>query len=56
MNRVVFGGFYQPSCTPVPPANTKWFGAIKVPCTPYDPADARRLVARSGIANPTVTS
>ena len=44
----------QPSCTPVPPANTKWFDATKVPCTPYDPADAQQLVARSGIANPTV--
>jgi peptide/nickel transport system substrate-binding protein len=54
LNRVVFDGFYQPSCSPVPPANTKWFDAIKVPCTPYDPADAKRLVAKSGIANPTV--
>ena len=54
MNRVVFGGFYQPSCTPIPPANTEWYAAVKVPCTPYDPTDARRLVARSGVANPTV--
>jgi peptide/nickel transport system substrate-binding protein len=54
VNRVAFGGFYQPSCTPVPPANTTWYPAIKVPCTPYDPADARRLVAQSGITNPTV--
>ncbi len=55
LNRVVFGGFYQPSCTPIPPANTKWFSAVKVPCTPYDPSDAKRLVVKSGIANPTVT-
>jgi peptide/nickel transport system substrate-binding protein len=27
---------------------------IKVPCTPYDPADARKLVAASGYTNPTV--
>ena len=54
VNRVAFGGLYQPTCTPVPPANTLWYPAIKVPCTPYNPADARRLVARSGIANPTV--
>jgi peptide/nickel transport system substrate-binding protein len=54
VNRVAFGGLYQPSCTPVPPANTMWYPAIKVPCTPYDPADARRLVAWSGIAHPTV--
>ena len=25
-----------------------------IPCTPYDPADARKLVAKSGISNPTV--
>src|SRR4029450_7294712 len=25
-----------------------------VRCTPYDPADARKLVARSGFSNPTV--
>jgi peptide/nickel transport system substrate-binding protein len=55
LNRVVWGGLYQPTCTPIPPANTKWFNAVKVPCTPYDPADARRLVAKSGIANPTVS-
>jgi peptide/nickel transport system substrate-binding protein len=54
VNQVAFGGLYQPSCTPVPSANTLWYPAIKVPCTPYDPADARRLVARAGIANPTV--
>jgi peptide/nickel transport system substrate-binding protein len=53
-NQVAFGGLYQPSCTPVPAANTLWYPAIKVPCTPYDPADARRLVARSGVANPAV--
>jgi peptide/nickel transport system substrate-binding protein len=55
MNRVVFGGLVQPSCTPIPPANTTWFNAVKVPCTSYDPAGAKRLVAKSGIASPTVT-
>jgi peptide/nickel transport system substrate-binding protein len=54
LNRVVNGGLFQPSCTPIPPANTAWYQATKVPCTPYDPKDARRLVAASGIANPTV--
>jgi ABC-type transport system substrate-binding protein len=38
----------------IPPANTTWFDAIKAPCTPYDPADAKRLVARSGFPTPTV--
>jgi peptide/nickel transport system substrate-binding protein len=53
LNKVVFGGLYQPSCTPVAPASS-WFAATKIPCTPYDPADARKLVARSGFSNPTV--
>ena len=54
LNKVVFNGLYQPSCTLIPPANTTWFNLIKVPCTPYDPADARKLVATSGFPNPTV--
>jgi peptide/nickel transport system substrate-binding protein len=54
LNKVVFGGLYQPSCTMVPPANRFWFPLIQVPCTPYDPADARRLVAASGFPHPTV--
>jgi peptide/nickel transport system substrate-binding protein len=54
MNKVVFSGLYQASCTPIPPANTAWFALIKVPCTPYDPADAKKLVAKAGVSNPTV--
>ena len=38
----------------VPPANSAWYPLIQVPCTPYDPADARRLVAASGFPHPTV--
>jgi len=38
----------------VPPANTVWFDLVKVPCTPYDPTDAKRLVAKYGVSNPTV--
>jgi peptide/nickel transport system substrate-binding protein len=54
LNKVVFGGLYQPSCTMVPPANRAWFPLIQVPCTPYDPTDARKLVAASGFPHPTV--
>jgi peptide/nickel transport system substrate-binding protein len=54
LNRVVFDGRYQPSCTMIPPSNTVWFAATKVPCTPYDPRHARKLVAASGFPNPTV--
>jgi peptide/nickel transport system substrate-binding protein len=54
LNKVVFGGIFQATCTPIPPANTAWFDSIKVPCTPYDPSDAKKLVAKSGFTNPTV--
>jgi peptide/nickel transport system substrate-binding protein len=54
LNKVVFSSLDVPSCTPVSPANTEWYPSIKVPCTPYDPADARKLVAASGYSNPTV--
>src|SRR4029453_10039994 len=50
----VFSGLYQPSCTPIAPANTTWYPATKVSCTPYDPADAKRRLASSGVSNPTV--
>jgi peptide/nickel transport system substrate-binding protein len=54
MDRVVFGGLVQTSCTPIAPANTTWYDATKVPCTPYDPVHARKLVAAAGFSNPTV--
>jgi peptide/nickel transport system substrate-binding protein len=54
MNKVVFGGLEQVSCTPIPPADTPWFDSTKVSCTPYNPADARKLIAASGFSNPTV--
>jgi peptide/nickel transport system substrate-binding protein len=54
LNRVVFDGLFQPSCTPIPPSNTTWYAATQVACTPYNPKDARKLVAASGFANPTV--
>jgi peptide/nickel transport system substrate-binding protein len=54
LNRVVFGGLAQPSCTPIPPSNVAWYEATQVPCTPYNPKHAKQLVAASGFANPTV--
>jgi peptide/nickel transport system substrate-binding protein len=52
LGRVLFGGNVQRGCMPISPASS-WFDAT-VKCTPYDPADARKLVRASGIANPTV--
>ena len=53
-NRVVYSGLEQVSCTLVPPEDTAWYDATKVPCTPYNPTDAKKLVASSGFPNPTV--
>jgi peptide/nickel transport system substrate-binding protein len=41
----------QPGCTLVPPGSA-YFDPVT--CTPYDPAAARKLVAASGIPDPTV--
>jgi peptide/nickel transport system substrate-binding protein len=54
LNKVVFAGENEPSCTMIPAADTLWFDSTSVPCTPYDPKDARRLVAASGFPSPTV--
>ena len=42
-----------PDCTPISPSSTKVFDPT-IKCTPYNPQDAKRLVAKSGIQNPTV--
>jgi peptide/nickel transport system substrate-binding protein len=54
LNKILFGGLFQPSCTEIAPANAAWFDATKITCTPYDPKHARKLVAESGFPNPTV--
>jgi peptide/nickel transport system substrate-binding protein len=54
LNRVVFGGTNVPGCTPLSPAAGDWYTATNVPCTPYDPVQARKLVQQSGYSNPTV--
>jgi peptide/nickel transport system substrate-binding protein len=53
LNKVVFRGLNIPGCTPVSPAAGVWFDPT-IQCTPYDPAQAKKLVAQSGISNPTV--
>ena len=50
--RVVNLGQSVPDCTPVSPASPAFDPTIS--CTPYDPAHARNLVAKSGFSNPTV--
>jgi peptide/nickel transport system substrate-binding protein len=48
----VVGPVDQPACTPIVPNSPYFDPTIK--CTPYDPADAKKLIAASGISNPTV--
>jgi peptide/nickel transport system substrate-binding protein len=52
MNKVVFAGTTQTGCTPMSPASPAFDASIR--CTPYNPSDARKLVAQSGFPNPTV--
>ena len=39
--RVAWNGVAIPSCTLIPAADTEWYPQTKVPCTPYDPKDAK---------------
>ena len=52
LNKVVFGGTVLPGCTPVSPASSWYDPSVK--CTPFNPADAKKLVQQSGVSNPTV--
>src|SRR5262249_19874697 len=52
LTKVVYDGLFQPGCTPVSPASPDFDPTVR--CTPYDPGNAKKLVAKSGIANPTV--
>jgi peptide/nickel transport system substrate-binding protein len=50
--RVVKDGQATPDCLPIPPSSPIYDTTVK--CTGYDPRDARKLVAESGIPNPTI--
>jgi peptide/nickel transport system substrate-binding protein len=51
-SRVAWSGVRQPSCTLIPSDDNEWYAHTKVPCTRYDPTDAKRLVASSGYPLP----
>src|SRR5262249_40915292 len=51
--KVVYNGELVPDCTPISPQSTAVYDPT-IKCPPYDPQDAKRLVAKSGVANPTV--
>jgi peptide/nickel transport system substrate-binding protein len=52
LQKVVWRTGAAPTCTVVPPNDTEWYAQVKVPCTPYDPTNARKLVAASGFPTP----
>jgi peptide/nickel transport system substrate-binding protein len=52
VSRVAWSGVRKPSCTLIPSDDNEWYAQTKVPCTPYDPKDAKRLVAVSGYPLP----
>jgi peptide/nickel transport system substrate-binding protein len=52
ISRVAWSGIRKPSCTLIPSDDNEWYPQTKVPCTPYDPKDAKRLVAASGYPLP----
>ena len=51
--KVVYDGAMVPDCTPISPESTAVYDPT-IRCTPYDPQDAKRLVAKAGYTNPTV--
>jgi peptide/nickel transport system substrate-binding protein len=52
MNKVVFGGTVLPGCTPLSPSSP-WFDET-IQCPPYNPTEAKKLIASSGFPNPTI--
>ena len=50
--KVVFNNTVLPGCTAVSPSSS-WFDK-SIKCTPYNPKQAKALVQKSGISNPTV--
>ena len=52
MNRVVFGGTVLPGCTPLSPVSPFFDRGLK--CTAFNPTQAKKLIASSGVSSPTV--
>jgi peptide/nickel transport system substrate-binding protein len=49
LNQVAFEGLYTPGCTPIPP-NSPW--AVSVPCPAQNIAQAKKLIAATGLKTP----
>lgn len=53
LNQVAFGGLYTPGCTPIPP-DSPW--AVNVPCPAQNIAEAKKLIAATGLKTPVHVS
>jgi peptide/nickel transport system substrate-binding protein len=49
LNQVAFDGLYTPGCTPIPP-NSPW--AVNVPCSTQNIAEAKSIIAATGLKTP----
>jgi peptide/nickel transport system substrate-binding protein len=49
INKVVYGGFKTPGCSPLSPASP-WY--TNIPCSKQDVAQAKKIVAASGVKTP----
>ena len=53
LTKVAFDGLYQPGCTPIPP-NSPW--AVNTPCPGQNIAEAKQLIASTGLKTPVHVS
>ena len=53
LNQVAFDGLYTPGCTPIPP-DSPW--AVSVPCPAPNIAEAKKLIASTGLKTPVHVS
>ena len=51
LNRVVFGGLYEPTCSPIPLTSPYATPAL-AKCPPHDVDEAKRLLAEAGVTPP----
>jgi peptide/nickel transport system substrate-binding protein len=50
INKTVYDGNDKPACSPISPSNKTYYTNIK--CTPHNVAEAKQLVAESGVPTP----
>lgn len=51
LNRIVFNGLYESACGPIPPTS-EFATEVTQECPPYDPDQARQMLAEAGVDTP----